>query len=129
MQSLQVRKFAAFAGSNIVESLSSTAMGMAVGAVAPSTESALVIGPAVMLVFIVFGGLYTNPDDMPNWLSWVPNTSGIKTGCLALFPAAAAARVLAIIFEMRAARPTHTNCCAARLQTSTPMSALAPARV
>ena len=59
-------------------------MGMAVGAVAPSTEAALVIGPAVMLVFIVFGGLYTNPDDMPKWLKFLPNTSQIKTGCAPL---------------------------------------------
>jgi ABC-type multidrug transport system permease subunit len=81
---LQVKKFASFAASNVVESASSTAMGMAVGAVAPSTEAALVIGPAVMLVFIVFGGLYTNPDDMPKWLKFLPNTSQIKTGCAPL---------------------------------------------
>jgi hypothetical protein len=31
-------------------------------------------------VFIVFGGLYTNQDDVPRWLRWVPNTSQIKTG-------------------------------------------------
>lgn len=59
-------------------------MGMAIGAVAPSTEAALVLGPAIMLVFIVFGGLYTNPEDMPRWLKWLPNTSGIKTGYDAL---------------------------------------------
>jgi hypothetical protein len=81
---LQANKFLSFVGSNVVESLSSTAMGMAIGAVAPSTEAALVLGPAIMLVFIVFGGLYTNPDDMPKWLKWLPNTSGIKTGYDAL---------------------------------------------
>ena len=67
---VQVGKFAKYAGSNIVEALGATALGMAVGATAPSTEAALVIGPAVMLVFIVFGGLYTNPDDMPAYLKW-----------------------------------------------------------
>ncbi len=30
------------------------------GAVAPSTEAAMAIGPAVMLVWIVFGGYYVN---------------------------------------------------------------------
>ncbi len=36
------------------------ALGLAVGAFAPSTEAALAIGPAVMLVWIVFGGYYAN---------------------------------------------------------------------
>lgn len=69
-----------FAGSNILETLSSTGLGMAVGAAAPSTDAALVLGPAIMLVFVVFGGLYTNQGDVPRWLRWVPNTSAIKAG-------------------------------------------------
>ena len=66
----QAGKFARYALSNVVEALSATALGMAVGAAAPSTEAALVLGPAVVLVFIVFGGLYTNIDDMPGYLKW-----------------------------------------------------------
>lgn len=41
----QVRKFLSFAGSNVLETAASSGMGMAVGAIAPSTDSALVIGP------------------------------------------------------------------------------------
>jgi len=37
-----------------------SALGLAVGAAAPSTESAVALGPAVMLIFIVFGGLYVS---------------------------------------------------------------------
>lgn len=77
---MQTRKFAVFAGSNVLETLSTTGLGMAVGAAAPSTDAALVIGPAIMLIFVVFGGLYTNQGDVPQWLRWVPNASAIKAG-------------------------------------------------
>lgn len=77
---MQGVKFLTFAGSNILEALGSTAMGMAVGALAPSTETALVLGPALTLIFVVFGGLYTNQSDVPRYLRWVPACSGIKNG-------------------------------------------------
>ena len=48
--------FARFVGILTLESFSSQALGMAVGAAAPSTSAALAIGPAVILVSIVFGG-------------------------------------------------------------------------
>jgi hypothetical protein len=81
---VQIGKFVAFVGNNVVETLSANALGMAVGSIAPTTEAALVLGPAAMLVFIVFGGVYTNPDDMAKWLKWLPHTSGIKCGYDAL---------------------------------------------
>ena len=42
--------FASFAGLLVLESFSAQALGLAVGAAAPSTEAALAIGPAVILV-------------------------------------------------------------------------------
>jgi len=39
-----------------VESFASTALGMAVGSLAPSVEAAIAIAPSVMVIFIVFGG-------------------------------------------------------------------------
>jgi hypothetical protein len=33
--------------------------------VAPSTDAAVAIGPAVMLVWIIFGGFYCNADNIP----------------------------------------------------------------
>ena len=60
------------------ESFSAQALGLAVGAAAPSTSAALAIGPAVMLVFIVFGGLFVNAEGLPTALKWVPRTSLIK---------------------------------------------------
>lgn len=58
--------------------LSLAFQGMAVGAISPSIDSALVIGPAVMLVFLVFGGLYTTESDVPKVLRWIPRCSVIN---------------------------------------------------
>lgn len=43
-----------------LESFTAQALGLTVGSFAPSTEAALAIGPAVMVVWIVFGGYYVN---------------------------------------------------------------------
>lgn len=40
-----------------LEALTSTAMGLAVGAAAPNADAAMAIGPAVTVIFIVFGGV------------------------------------------------------------------------
>jgi hypothetical protein len=48
-----------------LESFTSAALGLAVGALAPNTESAVAIGPAIMLVWIVFGGYYANAANIP----------------------------------------------------------------
>ena len=37
-----------------------------------------IVGPAVMVVFIVFGGTYVNPASVPAPLRWVPRASLIK---------------------------------------------------
>ena len=55
-----VPHFLRFLGIITIESFSSQALGLAVGSFAPSTEAAVAIGPAVMLVWIVFGGYYAN---------------------------------------------------------------------
>lgn len=51
-------RFAKFLGVLTLESFTSTALGLAVGAAAPNTDAAVAIGPAVMVVFIVFGGTH-----------------------------------------------------------------------
>ena len=59
-----------------VESFASTALGMAVGSLAPSVEAAIAIAPSVMVIFIVFGGLYV--VNTPSYLQWVPSVSLIR---------------------------------------------------
>lgn len=65
-----------FMGILVVESIASTALGLSVGSIAASTESAVAIAPAIMVIFIVFGGLYV--VNTPSYLSWVPNVSLIR---------------------------------------------------
>ncbi|KAL4458091.1 hypothetical protein ABPG75_012956 [Micractinium tetrahymenae] len=72
------RRFASFLGLLTLEAMSAQALGLAVGAVAPSTEAALAMGPAVILVSIVFGGLFVNESNVPGPLKWLPATSLIK---------------------------------------------------
>lgn len=71
-------RFAKFLATLTLESFSSTALGLAVGAAAPTANAALALGPAVMVVFIVFGGVYVNAASVPRVLRWVPRASLIK---------------------------------------------------
>lgn len=72
----KLSRFARYVAILTAESFSAQALGLAVGAAAPSTEAALAIGPAVILVSIVFGGLFTQAP--PKYLAWGPRTSLIK---------------------------------------------------
>lgn len=58
-------RFAKFLGILTLESFTSAALGLSVGAFAPSTDAAVAIGPAVMLVWIIFGGYYCNSENIP----------------------------------------------------------------
>lgn len=60
-------RFLKFLGILTLESFCSSALGLAVGAVAPSTDAAVAIGPAVMLVWIIFGGYYCNTSTIPRY--------------------------------------------------------------
>lgn len=77
-------RFARFLAILTLEAFSAQAMGLAIGAVAPSTDAALAMGPAIMLIFIVFGGLYVTPENVPLPLKWLPNVSLIKSAYQAL---------------------------------------------
>ena len=67
-----------------LESFASSALGLTVGSVAPSPEAAAAMGPAIMVIFIVFGGYYVNPDNVPKALRWVPQASLIRWAFQAL---------------------------------------------
>ena len=74
----KLARFANFAAVTTLESFTSSALGLAVGAAVPSAEAANALGPAVMVIFIVFGGLYVQPANVPAPLRWVPNASLIR---------------------------------------------------
>ena len=73
-----MRRFATFLGILTLESFTSSSLGLAVGAVAPSPDAAQAIGPGVMVLFIVFGGFYVNSATVPRVLRWVPRASLIQ---------------------------------------------------
>lgn len=77
-------RFVKFLAILTLESFSSAALGLTVGSFAPSTEAAVAIGPAVMVVFIVFGGYYVNASNVPLALRWLPQASLIKQAFQAL---------------------------------------------
>uniref|UniRef100_A0A453DQQ1 ABC-2 type transporter domain-containing protein n=1 Tax=Aegilops tauschii subsp. strangulata TaxID=200361 RepID=A0A453DQQ1_AEGTS len=75
-----ISRFAKFCGIVTVESFAASAMGLTVGAIAPTTEAAMALGPSLMTVFIVFGGYYVNPDNTPVIFRWIPKASLIRWG-------------------------------------------------
>ena len=70
--------FGRFCAILTLESFTSSSMGLAISAVAPSTEAAVALGPAVMVLFIVFGGYYVNPENVPPYFRWLNKCSLIK---------------------------------------------------
>jgi hypothetical protein len=61
-----------------LESFTSSAFGMVVSAAVPSAQAALAVGPAAMVVNIVFGGQFTSDETIPLLLRWLPRASLIK---------------------------------------------------
>ena len=45
---------------SMLESITAGSFGLFVGSFAPTPDAAVGIGPAVMVLFIVFGGYYSN---------------------------------------------------------------------
>ncbi|CAI8604934.1 unnamed protein product [Vicia faba] len=71
-------RFGKFCGIVTAESFAASAMGLTVGAMVPTTEAAMAVGPSLMTVFIVFGGYYVNPENTPIIFRWIPSVSLIR---------------------------------------------------
>ncbi|KAK1302607.1 ABC transporter G family member 7 [Acorus calamus] len=71
-------RFGNFCGIVTVESFAASAMGLTVGAMVPTTEAAMALGPSLMTVFIVFGGYYVNSENTPVIFRWIPRASLIR---------------------------------------------------
>ncbi|CAK9154785.1 unnamed protein product [Ilex paraguariensis] len=71
-------RFGKFCGVVTVESFAASAMGLTVGAMVPTTEAAMAVGPSLMTVFIVFGGYYVNSENTPIIFRWIPRVSLIR---------------------------------------------------
>ncbi|XP_051149198.1 ABC transporter G family member 7 [Andrographis paniculata] len=71
-------RFGKFCGLVTIESFAASAMGLTVGAMVPTTEAAMALGPSLMTVFIVFGGYYVNSENTPIIFRWIPHVSLIR---------------------------------------------------
>lgn len=79
-----LERFLTFSGIVTAEAFAASAMGLTVGAIAPTTEAALALGPSLMTVFIVFGGYYVNSENTPAIFRWIPRVSLIRWAFQAL---------------------------------------------
>lgn len=77
-------RFGTFSSIVTVESFAASAMGLTVGAMVPTTEAAMALGPSLMTVFIVFGGYYVNSENTPTVFRWIPQISLIRWAFQAL---------------------------------------------
>ncbi|BBN06130.1 ATP-binding cassette, subfamily G (WHITE), member 2 [Marchantia polymorpha subsp. ruderalis] len=77
-------RFLRLSGIVTVEAFAASAMGLTVGAIAPTSEAASALGPSIMTVFIVFGGYYVNEENTPLVFRWIPKVSMIRWAFQAL---------------------------------------------
>lgn len=73
-----VSRILRFAGIITMESFAAASYGLVIGALVPSTEAAMAIGPSTFVLQIVFGGLYVTDKNVPGWAKWIPKVSLIK---------------------------------------------------
>ena len=71
-------RFAAFAGTGVLESFAGVGVGARGERGGALEEAAVAMGPAVMVLFIVFGGYYVNPENVPACFRWINAASLIK---------------------------------------------------
>ena len=75
-----IKRFLTFISVLTAESFAATSLGLFVGSISPSTEVALAIGPALMVVFIIFGGQYQDMSSLPKVWRPIPSISMIRWG-------------------------------------------------
>jgi hypothetical protein len=72
------RKFGQFLGLVTLESLASSALGLLLGSIAPSTDAALAMFPPIVVLMVIFNGFNINPESVPRLLRWMPRVSLIR---------------------------------------------------
>ena len=74
------RKFFNFLGISTLQSFAATALGMLVGAAAPSSDAALAMFPPLVVLMVIFNGFNISDKSTPKLLKWVPKVSLIRWG-------------------------------------------------
>ena len=68
-------KFANFLGTLCLEGFASGALGLFLGAAAPSTDTALAMFPPILVLMIIFNGFNIADESTPKALRWIPQVS------------------------------------------------------
>jgi len=71
-------KFEKFVTTLVLEGLASSALGLVLGAVAPSTDVALAMFPPILVLMLVFNGFNIANENAPKALQWIPKASFIR---------------------------------------------------
>ena len=74
------RKFLQFLGISTLQSFAATALGMLVGAAAPTSDAALALFPPLVVLMVIFNGFNISDKSTPRLLRWVPKVSLIRWG-------------------------------------------------
>jgi len=65
-------------------SLTGVSLGLWISAMTPNAEAAMALAPAMVIIALVFGGLYINLNSIPIVANWIPYVSLIRWGFEAL---------------------------------------------
>lgn len=71
-------KFAKYICTVVLEGLAASALGLLIGAVAPTTDTALALFPPIIVLMIVFNGFNIAEENAPRLLRWLPKVSFIR---------------------------------------------------
>ena len=72
--------FRTFLGIQVLNSLASGALGLLVGAVAPSTDAALALFPPLIVLMIIFNGSNISDESTPKPIKFLPKLSLVRWG-------------------------------------------------
>eukprot|EP00466_Bigelowiella_natans_P018974 jgi/Bigna1/90187/estExt_fgenesh1_pg.C_640082 len=72
------RKFSNFVGITTAHSFASSALGLYLGAVAKSTDTALALMPPLIILQAVFNGVNIAEENTPRVLRWIPKVSLVR---------------------------------------------------
>jgi hypothetical protein len=73
-------KLRRFLGLNSLHGLTSQSAGLLIGAISPSSDAALALFPAIMVLNIIFDGKNISEENTPRLLRWLPKVGLIRWG-------------------------------------------------
>jgi ABC-type multidrug transport system permease subunit len=74
------KKLRYFLGLNTLHTLTAQSAGLLIGAISPSSDTALAMFPAIMVLNIIFDGRNISEENTPRLLRWIPKVGLIRWG-------------------------------------------------